>query len=106
MTSARRRGWNSGVAESIRVEVAFAWADRQWLLPVELALGASAKDALDASGLVAAAGLTEPLDLGVFGRRCAPETRLRDGDRVEVYRPLNFDPMESRRRRAAKAGRG
>lgn len=89
----------------MRVEVAFAQADRQWLLIVELPIGASARMALDASGLVAAAGLIEPLDLGVFGRRCAPDMPLRDGDRVEVYRPLSFDPMESRRRRAAKATR-
>jgi hypothetical protein len=75
------------------------------LLGVEMAAGATVRDAVDASGLVVAAGLDEPLDLGVFGRRCAPDTPLRDGDRVEVYRPLSFDPMESRRRRAAKAGR-
>ena len=93
------------MAETLRVEVAFAQADRQWLLIVELPPGASAGMALDASRLVASAGLIEPLDLGVFGRRCAPDTPLRDGDRVEVYRPLNFDPMESRRRRATKATR-
>jgi len=25
---------------------------------------------------------------------------LRDGDRVEIYRPLNIDPKEARRKRA------
>jgi putative ubiquitin-RnfH superfamily antitoxin RatB of RatAB toxin-antitoxin module len=25
---------------------------------------------------------------------------LRDGDRIEIYRRLQFDPMEARRRRA------
>jgi putative ubiquitin-RnfH superfamily antitoxin RatB of RatAB toxin-antitoxin module len=43
------------------------------------------------------------LEIGVYGRRCEADTPLCDGDRVEIYRPLNFDPMESRRRRAAKA---
>jgi putative ubiquitin-RnfH superfamily antitoxin RatB of RatAB toxin-antitoxin module len=89
----------------MRVEVAYALAERQWLLPLELASGASVLDAIEASGLIAAAGLAGPLEFGIFGRRCAAETALRDGDRVEIYRPLNFDPMESRRRRAAKAGR-
>jgi putative ubiquitin-RnfH superfamily antitoxin RatB of RatAB toxin-antitoxin module len=28
---------------------------------------------------------------------------LRDGDRIELYRPLKADPKESRRRRAARA---
>jgi putative ubiquitin-RnfH superfamily antitoxin RatB of RatAB toxin-antitoxin module len=89
----------------MRVEVACALADRQWLLPLELPPGASVRDAIDASGIIAAARLVAPLQVGVFGRRCALETALADGDRVEIYRPLSFDPMESRRRRAAKAGR-
>lgn len=93
------------MAERLRVEVAFAHADRQWLLVVDLPDGACVRDAVDASGVIAAAALSEPLDVGVFGRRCTPDTPLRDGDRVEIYRPLSFDPMESRRRRAAKAGR-
>lgn len=89
----------------MRVEVAYALADRQWLLAVELPVGATVGDAVDASGLIAAAALSGPLEVGVFGRRCASTTLLVDGDRVEIYRPLSFDPMESRRRRAAKAGR-
>lgn len=104
MISAARRAWNSPVAE-LRVEVAYALADRQWLVAVVVPAGACVRDAVNVSGLVDAAELSEPLDFGVFGRRCAPETALRDGDRVEIYRALSFDPMESRRRRAAKAGR-
>ncbi|NYT64808.1 RnfH family protein [Alcaligenaceae bacterium] len=38
--------------------------------------------------------------VGVYGQSCEPDHVLQDGDRVEVYRPLVFDPMESRRRRA------
>ncbi len=89
----------------MRVEVAYALADRQWLLSLELPAGASVRDAVESSGLIQTAELVEPLETGIFGHRCALGAVLRDGDRVEVYRPLNFDPMESRRRRAAKAGR-
>ena len=88
------------------MEVAYALADRQWLLAVELPAGASVADAVAASGIGAAAGLSGALDVGVFGRRCAAKTLLREGDRVGIYRPLSFDPMESRRRRVAKTGRG
>jgi putative ubiquitin-RnfH superfamily antitoxin RatB of RatAB toxin-antitoxin module len=42
--------------------------------------------------------------IGVWGRRVAMDHVLRDGDRVEIYRPLLADPKESRRHRA-KAGR-
>lgn len=93
------------MAERLRVEVAYALAERQWLLAVEVPAGARVADAVAASGIGAAAGLSGTLEVGVFGRRCAAEALLREGDRVEIYRPLNFDPMESRRRRAAKAGR-
>ncbi|HVH33507.1 MAG TPA: RnfH family protein, partial [Tahibacter sp.] len=34
-----------------------------------------------------------------------PATLLRDGDRVEVYRPLLVNPKEVRRRRAQQAGK-
>ena len=38
--------------------------------------------------------------VGVFGRAVRPDTALNDGDRLEIYRGLTFDPKESRRRRA------
>lgn len=38
--------------------------------------------------------------VGVFGQVKSLGEIVADGDRVEVYRELNFDPMESRRRRA------
>jgi len=39
--------------------------------------------------------------VGIFGRLVQIDSPLRDGDRVEIYRPLNADPKEVRRRRAA-----
>ena len=38
--------------------------------------------------------------LGLFGKLKPADTVVRDGDRIEIYRPLQADPMESRRRRA------
>jgi len=43
------------------------------------------------------------LSVGVFNRSRALDDRVRDGDRVEIYRPLLADPKESRRRRARSA---
>lgn len=44
--------------------------------------------------------------LGVHGIRVADDAVLHEGDRVEIYRPLQQDPMELRRKRAAsEAGR-
>ena len=42
----------------------------------------------------------ENLVLGIFGKHTAPETILREKDRVEIYRPLIADPKEIRRKRA------
>lgn len=86
----------------MRVEVAYARPDRQRLVTVELAAGATARDAARASGLVDEFPEIdiERAPLGVFGRACAGDTVLRAGDRVEIYRPLQIDPKEARRRRA------
>jgi len=65
-----------------------------------LPAGACLADALQASGLVQRHGLaTEGLHAGVWSRVRPPDTVLRDGDRVEVYRPLTVDPKEARRLR-------
>ena len=40
--------------------------------------------------------------VGIFGKLKTLNTILRQGDRVEIYRPLTADPMEARRRRFAK----
>lgn len=65
--------------------------------------GATVGDALRMSGL-ARQHPEEALDAlpcGVWGRPCGREAVLRDGDRVELYRPLQVDPKEARRRRHA-----
>lgn len=41
---------------------------------------------------------------GVWGRRAAPDTVLRDGDRVELYRDLRVDPKVARRERFVGQG--
>jgi hypothetical protein len=40
--------------------------------------------------------------VGIFGLKASPDRVLREGDRVEIYRPLIADPKESRRQRALK----
>jgi len=42
------------------------------------------------------------LAVGVWGEVLSLSTPLRDGDRVEVYRPLAIDPKEARRQRYRK----
>jgi putative ubiquitin-RnfH superfamily antitoxin RatB of RatAB toxin-antitoxin module len=97
----------------LRIEVAFAWPDRQLLIPVLVAQGTTVREAIEASGILDIIGARDPEfalredRVGVFGRRARWEDVLRDGDRVELYRPLLADPKEARRARAEadRAGR-
>ncbi|MCL6432261.1 MAG: RnfH family protein [Anaerolineae bacterium] len=45
-------------------------------------------------------GSRDALDLGVFNRHRHPDEPVREGDRIEVYRPLAIDPKQARRIRA------
>ena len=44
--------------------------------------------------------------LAIFGQRVDGSTPLRDGDRVEITRPLVCDPKVARRARAAGSNAG
>lgn len=88
----------------IRVEVCYALPERQWLLTLSVPASASAADAVERSGLAAKVpgGLPEPLQLGIWNKAATADSALRDGDRVEIYRPLIADPKEARRARAKR----
>jgi hypothetical protein len=60
------------------------------------------EDALAASGLARDFEKLDPGRIGIHGKAVAAGTILRDGDRVEIYRPLRADPKDLRRTRAAK----
>lgn len=90
--------------DAVRVEVVFALPGRQELVSLELPAGATVAQAVEASGL---AEKFPEQDLsrcaiGVWGHVAERDRRLRDGDRVEIYRPLLLDPQEARRELAAK----
>ena len=86
----------------MRIEVVYALPQRQEQVVLDLAPGSTVLDAIRASGLPQRLPQIEFGHLGVWGRPVTPETMLRDGDRVEIYRPLIADPKEVRRERAAK----
>ena len=98
--------------ELISIEVAFALPDRQKILSLQVAQGTTAYDAVEQSGITNHFTDLE-LDksaMGVFGNElgsrglAAPKEYLvRDGDRIEIYRPLIADPKEVRRQRAEEA---
>jgi len=84
------------------VEVAYALPGRQRVVQLPLRDGMTALDAVQAAGLEREfpeiAG--RDLVLGIYGRRVESTQVLRSGDRIEIYRPLRFDPRDARRRAA------
>ncbi len=65
--------------------------------------GATVEEAIRCSGIrdrPGGAGLLHA-PVGIFGKRTRRDAVLADGDRVELYRPLEADPKQARRRRTA-----
>ncbi len=92
----------------LAVEVCYLGTQRHYLIPLEVPAGCTLHQAIEASGILQQA---PEIDLsvwrvGVFGKLRALDTALKAHDRVEIYRPLKADPMESRRRRASKRSSG
>jgi len=83
----------------LRVSVVYAEPTRQLVRELSLAPGSTVADAIRSAAIAVDA---QDLRFGIFGRLAEATTPLRDGDRVEIYRPLKIDPKEARRRRAAK----
>ena len=90
--------------ESIEVEVACAFEDLQRVINLQLPAESSLADAVSASGILEEFSSLdlEKIKFGVYGQIAPEEATLKDGDRVEVYRPLLISPMEARRLRAKR----
>lgn len=83
----------------VRVEVIRAWSRRYEAMTLELPEGATVADALTAAAFPQREA---PAAVAIHGETVAMDQLLRDGDRVELLRPLLLDPKEARRRRAGK----
>jgi putative ubiquitin-RnfH superfamily antitoxin RatB of RatAB toxin-antitoxin module len=97
----------------INITVVFALPDEQPVVHLEVPAGTTALEAALRSGLVERYGLAAAsLSLGIFSKveKAPGERVLREGERVEIYRPLLIDPKVARQARAdklraAKAGK-
>jgi uncharacterized protein len=86
----------------MKVEVLRAWPRRFEQIELDLPAGASVRDAVAAAGWGADA---EVVAYAVFGQRVEPEAVVREGDRIELLRPLQADPKEARRQRVEEKRR-
>lgn len=84
----------------MQVGVAYSEPSQQVWLTIEVPDGASAREAIEASGILKQFPHID-LDsqkIGVFGKLVKPEAPLKPGDRVEIYRGIICDPQSVPRR--------
>ena len=88
----------------MRISIAFAVPDRQQEVAAELPDGVSLQEGLLllADEIEKLTGSGHPAASGVWGKVKAPHYVLRQGDRLEFYRPLKADPKQARRARIEK----
>jgi putative ubiquitin-RnfH superfamily antitoxin RatB of RatAB toxin-antitoxin module len=85
----------------MNVGVCYADSDRQLWLRMEVPDDSSVEDAIRRSGILQRfpeIDLTQQ-KVGVFGKLVKLDSPLKDGDRIEIYRPIIADPKTVRRRR-------
>lgn len=87
----------------MKVGVAYATPARQLWLEVEVPEGATALHAIERSGILAEYPEIDlsTQKLGIFGKLAKPDAVLKEGDRVEIYRPITADPKTAKRKRVA-----
>jgi putative ubiquitin-RnfH superfamily antitoxin RatB of RatAB toxin-antitoxin module len=88
----------------INVEVAYAAFAEQVIIRLQVIQGSTVEDAIELSKILSH---FPEIDLaktkvGIFSQLCQLDKVLKPQDRVEIYRPLLCDPMQTRRLRAAK----
>lgn len=83
----------------ITIEVAYALKEIQHLFTEEVEEGTTVIEALKSSKLLEELPDISLEKVGIFGKLVSHDTVLKQGDRIEVYRPLKVDPRERRRQK-------
>jgi putative ubiquitin-RnfH superfamily antitoxin RatB of RatAB toxin-antitoxin module len=86
----------------MEIEVAYATPDKQILLSMDVPVSCTVAEAISLSGIREEFPDMEldPKAVGIFSRKVSMDHELKEGDRVEIYRPLLADPKEMRKQRA------
>jgi uncharacterized protein len=93
------------MAEQLMVEVAYALPTQQSILTLSVAVDATVEQIINSSGILQQypeIDLTQQ-KVGVWSRTVKLTDTVKEGDRIEIYRPLIADPKDLRRRRAERA---
>jgi putative ubiquitin-RnfH superfamily antitoxin RatB of RatAB toxin-antitoxin module len=88
----------------MKIEVAYALRHKQTLLNIEVDDTSSVEDAILKSNILKKYPEInlKKNKVGIFGKITSLDVKLREKDRVEIYRPLIADPKEVRKQRVAE----
>jgi len=88
----------------VEVEVVYALPREYFLRKVQLPMGSTVREAVIKSLILSEFPdlYIENLKVGIFSNLVELDTRLAEGDRVEIYRPLILSPADARRLRAER----
>lgn len=87
------------MSKMITIETAYALPDVQYLFVEKVVEGSTVEQALQNSILLKEVPNLVIDKVGIFGKLVERSTVLREGDRIEVYRPLKADPRDRRRKK-------
>jgi len=87
----------------MQIGIAYAEANQQVWIKVELDDGSTVQDAIEQSGVL---DQFPHIDLtrqkvGIFGKLISLDSKVNEGDRVEIYRVITADPEKVPRRNTA-----
>src|SRR5690554_5416497 len=90
----------TGTRVWIDVELVYARPESVWRHTLQLAPHSTVQDALELSDFFEQFRdyCIDTVRVGIYGQSCPLNRPLQQDDRIEIYRELDFDPMESRRR--------
>ncbi len=91
-------------AEMIKIQVVFATTARQVVLDMEVKPGTTIGVAVEESNIKSQFQAEDfaQVKYGIWNELKSLDEVVSDGDRVEIYRPLQQDPKEARRLRAQR----
>ena len=89
----------------IDIEVVYGLPHKQVLLSLKVPNGTTIENCIKLSGIVKHFPEIIPSEavVGIFSKPDKLENIVKQGDRIEIYRPLTADPKEMRKLRAEKA---
>lgn len=88
----------------IEAELIYLSENKQYVIALKVLEGITVEKFIESSGIL---NLCVEINfsrdqVGIYGMQVDLETIVHAGDRVEIYRPLQWDPKHARRLRAAK----